>query len=302
MALELYHDPAVFRAACESVRAQGGSLGLVPTMGALHSGHMALVQEAKRLTTKVAVTLFVNPTQFSAGEDFGRYPRTLDHDRTLCESNGVELLFVPSAEAMYPPGDSTRVRVTGIADGLCGAFRAGHFEGVATVVSKFFGLAGTCTAVFGKKDYQQLKVIERLAKDLMLPVTIVGHPIVREPDGVAMSSRNAYLTADERRRASAIVVGLSSAWRSFEAGERSAPRLIERLKSQLVSAQLDIQYAELTHPESLETWSTRTDLPERVLLAAAAYCGKTRLIDNVVLGEDPDPLDDAGAGNFPHAE
>jgi len=302
MALELYHDAAGFRSACESVRAHGGSLGLVPTMGALHAGHMALVQAAKRLTTKVAVTLFVNPTQFSVGEDFGRYPRTLEQDRKLCESNGVELLFVPSVEEMYPPGECTRVRVTGITDGLCGTFRSGHFDGVATVVSKFFGLAGTCTALFGKKDYQQLKVIERLVKDLMLPVSIVGHPIVREPDGVAMSSRNAYLTADERQRAAAIVVGLSSAWQSFEAGERSAPRLIERLKSKLVSEQLDIQYTELTHPENLEAWGTRTDLPERVLLAVAAYCGKTRLIDNVVLGEDPDPLQAAAAGHPSPAE
>jgi len=290
MTLLLHDDPGSFRAACVGIRAEGGTVGLVPTMGALHAGHMALVHAARSLTSKVAVTIFVNPTQFSAGEDLGRYPRTLERDRELCEKAGVDLLFVPRAEDMYPPGDSTRVRVFGISDGLCGAFRAGHFEGVATVVAKLFGLVGTCTAVFGKKDYQQLKVIERFVRDLMLPVTVVGYPIVREPDGVAMSSRNAYLSADERARATAIVRGLSRACRSFSEGNRSAARLLEQIKFEIATATLDLQYAEVADPESLEPWSNREELPARALVAVAAYCGKTRLIDNIVLGEDSDPL------------
>ncbi len=290
MGLRLIHTASEFRSACDEVRFQGGSLGLVPTMGALHVGHLALVHDAKRRASKVAVTLFVNPTQFSAGEDFGRYPRTLDRDREACEQAGVDLLFVPSVDEMYPPNDSTRVRVTGISEPLCGAFRPGHFEGVATVVAKFFGIAGACTAVFGKKDYQQFKVIERFTRDLMLPVTIVGHPIVREPDGLAMSSRNAYLSSDERARATAIVRGLSSAYKLFVSGERSAERLLGSIKSCIVDAHLDPQYVEIADAETLDSLSQSPALPERALVAVAAFCGKTRLIDNVVLGEDPDPL------------
>ena len=290
MGLKLIHSAAEFRSACDSIRSRGGTLGLVPTMGALHAGHMALVHDAKQRTSRVAVTLFVNPTQFTPGEDFGRYPRTLEPDREQCENAGVDLLFVPSVEEMYPPGDNTRVRVLGIADGLCGAFRVGHFEGVATVVAKFFGLAGACTALFGKKDYQQLKVIERFARDLMLPVTIVGHPIVREPDGLAMSSRNTYLSADERKRATAIVQGLSVANQRFAEGERNARVLLDCVKVKIAAAELELQYAEITDPESLESWSRSPALLDRALLAVAAYCGRTRLIDNIVLGEDPNPV------------
>lgn len=289
MALTLLHSAKEFRSACDGIRARAATFGLVPTMGALHAGHMALVEEAKRRATHVAVTLFVNPTQFSAGEDFGRYPRTLERDLERCEAAGVDLLFVPKVEEMYLPGDATRVRVLGVTDGLCGAFRVGHFEGVATVVAKFFGLAGACTAIFGRKDYQQLKVIERLARDLMLPVTIVGHPIVREPDGLAMSSRNAYLSVDERKRATAIVQGLSGAHRRFTQGERDARVLLDAVKLAIAASGLDLQYAEITDPENLESWSETKTLPDRALLAVAAYCGKTRLIDNLVLGEDPDP-------------
>ncbi len=185
---------AQFRAACDEVRAQGGILGLVPTMGALHKGHVDLMREAKRITSQVAVTIFVNPTQFAPTEDFGQYPRTLERDLEQCEAAGVNLIFVPSVREMYAPGDSTRVRVSGLTDVLCGAVRPGHFDGVATIVTKLLVLAGTCTAIFGKKDYQQLKVIERLALDLMLPVKVIGYPIVRESDGLAMSSRNSYLS------------------------------------------------------------------------------------------------------------
>jgi pantoate--beta-alanine ligase len=236
------------------------------------------------------VTLFVNPTQFSAGEDYSKYPRALERDIQLCEAAGVDLLFAPVVSEMYPDGECTRVRVSGLTDVLCGAARPGHFEGVTTIVAKLFGLAGPCTAVFGKKDYQQLRVIERMTRDLMLPVKVVGHRIVREPDGLAMSSRNAYLSPDERRRACAIVKGLASAHRAFNSGERGGAALLERVRSSVAVDNLTLQYAELADPESLQLWSDRSELPARALLAVAAFCGTTRLIDNLVLGEDSDPL------------
>jgi len=248
------------------------------------------MHEAKRLATHVAATIFVNPTQFAANEDFGQYPRTLDADMAKCEAAGVNLLFVPDVREMYAPGDSTRVRVSGVADVLCGAVRPGHFDGVATIVTKLFVLAGTCTAVFGKKDYQQLKVIERVASDLKLPIRVVAHPIVREPDGLAMSSRNAYLSAENRRRSCAISRGLSKAWRIFESGERDIDPILDCVRTELAIEHLQLQYAELADADTLELFGGQSRLSERALLAVAAYCDKTRLIDNVVLGEDLDPL------------
>lgn len=281
---------AQFRAACDEVRAQGGILGLVPTMGALHKGHVDLMREAKRITSQVAVTIFVNPTQFAPTEDFGQYPRTLERDLEQCEAAGVNLIFVPSVREMYAPGDSTRVRVSGLTDVLCGAVRPGHFDGVATIVTKLLVLAGTCTAIFGKKDYQQLKVIERLALDLMLPVKVIGYPIVRESDGLAMSSRNSYLSLENRQRACAIVKGLSQAWRAFVSGERRAAPILDCVKSAIAAENLKLQYVDLADADTLALWNNESNLPDRALLAAAAYCGNTRLIDNVVLGEDLDPL------------
>jgi pantoate--beta-alanine ligase len=286
----LCSNTAQFRAACDNVRAQGGTLGLVPTMGALHRGHVALMQQAQRVTTHVAVTIFVNPTQFAAGEDLGQYPRSLEKDTERCHAAGVQLLFVPAVQEMYPTGDATRVRVSGLTDVLCGGVRPGHFEGVATVVTKLFGLAGTCTAIFGRKDYQQLKVIERLVLDLMLPVKIIGHPIVREADGLALSSRNSYLSVENRQRASALVKGLSKALRSFLEGERRAPQILDCVRSELATEGLRQQYVDLADADTLEILNGESPVPERALLAVAAYCGQTRLIDNIVLGEDSDPL------------
>lgn len=264
-------------------------------MGALHRGHVALMKEAQRLCSHVAVTVFVNPTQFGPGEDFTQYPRTLEKDTEQCNAAGVDLLFAPSLHEMYASGDATRVRVSGLTDKLCGATRLGHFEGVATIVTKLFVLTGACTAIFGKKDYQQLKVIQRLARDLKLPVTITPHSIVRESDGLAMSSRNSYLSSENRQRARAIAMGLSKAWRAFSAGERAAAPLLGCVRSELATARLEPQYVELADPETLETWSANSTLPDRALLAVAAFSGSTRLIDNVVLGEDPDPLQDTAA-------
>jgi pantoate--beta-alanine ligase len=290
MSLRLYTSAAQFRAACNDVRAQGGTLGLVPTMGALHSGHISLMHEAKRLATQVAATIFVNPTQFAANEDFGRYPRTLEADTAKCEAAGVDLLFLPEVQEMYAPGDCTSVRISGITNVLCGAVRPGHFDGVATIVTKLFVLAGTCTAVFGKKDYQQLKVIERVVNDLKLPIRIVGHPTLRESDGLAMSSRNAYLSAENRQRACAISRGLSKAWHIFEAGERGVHQIVASVRAELAAENLNLQYAELADVDTLDLYGSQATLPERALLAVAAYCDGTRLIDNIVLGEDQDPL------------
>ena len=213
MTLELHRSVEEFRLACERVRQGGATLALVPTMGALHEGHLALMREAARQADVVAVTIFVNPTQFGPSEDLASYPRDLEGDLERCRSVGVSLVFAPADSDMYPGGDATRVRVSRLTDHLCGRSRPGHFEGVTTIVAKLFAVAGPCTAVFGRKDYQQLKVIERMTRDLMLPVRIVPHPTVREPDGLALSSRNAYLGADERARARAIPRALSRAVR-----------------------------------------------------------------------------------------
>jgi len=289
MTLELVTGVDEFRAACDAVR-QKGALGLVPTMGALHRGHLALIEEAKKLTSAVAVTIFVNPTQFGPGEDFARYPRTLERDVELCREAGAALVFAPEADAMYPKGEKTRVHVAGLTEHLCGPRRPGHFDGVTTIVSKLFAVAGPCTAVFGRKDYQQLKVIERMTRDLLLPVTIVGHPTVRDDDGLALSSRNAYLSADERQRALAIPAALSAAVLSFAAGERRVAELAGAAERAIAAAATRVDYVSLADPDELSPLSPEEPVPARALLALAAFIGSTRLIDNVVLGEDRAPL------------
>ncbi|HEY3494578.1 MAG TPA: pantoate--beta-alanine ligase, partial [Polyangiaceae bacterium] len=216
---------AAFRAACERVRAGGLRLGFVPTMGALHAGHLALVAEARRLCDVVAVSIFVNPTQFGPGEDLEKYPRPLERDLLLCREAGVSIVFTPSASELYPKDERTRVRVARLTDWLCGPFRPDHFEGVATIVTKLFAASGACTAVFGRKDYQQLAVVRRLARDLLLPVDVVGYPTQRDTDGLALSSRNVYLSAAERERALAVPRALGAAARAHRAGERNAGAL-----------------------------------------------------------------------------
>jgi pantoate--beta-alanine ligase len=281
---------AAFRAACDAVRAEGRTLGLVPTMGALHEGHLALVDEAARHANVVAVTIFVNPTQFGPNEDFSKYPRVLERDLELCRGRGVAIVFAPPASEMYPEGEQTRVRVEGLATHLCGPFRPGHFEGVATVVAKLFALAGACTAVFGRKDYQQLKVIERLARDLLLPVSVVGHPTVRDPDGLALSSRNQYLSNTERERALGVARGLSAAFRAHADGERGAGELRRQALGFIEPVASKIDYVSVADPERLSPFGGDARVGERALVAVAAFVGTTRLIDNLVLGEDKDPL------------
>ena len=211
----LWTETEAFRTACDEARARGERVALVPTMGALHAGHLALVAEAQRRADFVVASVFVNPTQFGPKEDLDKYPRTLEADRQLVASAGGAGVFAPAPGLMYPPGDETRVRVGNTAGSLCGKHRPGHFEGVATVVTKLLTVTGRCVAVFGRKDYQQLAVIRRLVADLLLPTEIVGVPTVRESDGLAMSSRNAYLSAEARKLARAIPQGLSEAVRAF---------------------------------------------------------------------------------------
>jgi pantoate--beta-alanine ligase len=278
---------AELRAACDEARRGGARVGFVPTMGALHAGHLALVSEARRRTQLVVSSIFVNPTQFGPGEDFTRYPRDLEGDVRKLETAGADVVFAPAPEEMYPPGDDTRVHVRTLTTMLEGAHRPGHFEGVATVVAKLFAAVGPCTAVFGRKDYQQLLVVKRMASDLLLPVEIVGHPIVRDHDGLALSSRNAYLSTEERARALAIVRGLDAAVRRFAAGERDARALEGVARASIEAAATSIDYVEARGAETLAPIAT---VESRAALLVACRVGSTRLIDNVVLGDDAPPL------------
>jgi len=288
--VSVFSSIAEFRGACDAVRGRGERLGFVPTMGALHAGHLRLVEVARRHAERVAVSIFVNPTQFGPNEDFAKYPRTLERDVQLLAGAGAELVLAPSAEEMYPAGETTRVRVGRLGEHFCGPFRPGHFEGVATVVTKLFSIAGPCTAVFGRKDFQQLKIIERLARDLLLPITVVGEPTVRDADGLALSSRNAYLSAEERSRALAIPRALAGAAARFQAGVRNAGALIEPVRAALAAAGLRADYADIADPEGLFPFALDATVGERALVAVAAFCGTTRLIDNLVLGEDQAPM------------
>ncbi len=301
MAPRIVRTPDELRAELGAVRGAVGSapghaarghaadgVGFVPTMGALHEGHLALVREARRHAPYVVASIFVNPTQFGPTEDLSRYPRDLDGDVRKLGTVGADLVFAPDPASMYLPGDDTRVHVGGVAGPLEGERRPGHFAGVATVVAKLFALVGPCTAVFGRKDYQQLLVVRRMTLDLMLPVTLVGHPIVREAGGLAMSSRNAYLSAEERARALSIVRGLDAAARAFAAGERRRASLEGAVTASMADAVSAIDYVEARDADSLAALGEHVG--ERAALLVACRVGTTRLIDNVVLGEDPPPL------------
>jgi pantoate--beta-alanine ligase len=282
----IVRKPADFRRACDEARDQEHRVGLVPTMGALHAGHVSLIDEAKRRTDFVAVTIFVNPLQFAEGEDLDRYPRTMESDVEACRDRGVDVVFAPEPEAMYPAGFQTQVTLSQVTKPLEGQFRPTHFDGVTTVVTKLFNLTGPCVAVFGRKDYQQWKILSRLALDLDMPIEVVGAPIVREADGLALSSRNRYLSGSERERARGIVTGLRAAFDAWERGERS-PQVLRRAAATPVEARFDrVDYVAVVDPETLEAPG---DVNARLLLAVAAHLGKTRLIDNLVLGEDARP-------------
>jgi pantoate--beta-alanine ligase len=265
----------------EATRRAGRRLALVPTMGALHPGHLSLMAEARARADVVAVSIFVNPTQFGPAEDLTRYPRDFDGDVQACARAGVDVVFHPEASEVYPPGHQTFVEVTELSRGLCGERRPGHFRGVATVVAQLFALFRPHTAVFGEKDYQQLLVVRRLTRDLHLLVEVVGMPIFREPDGLAMSSRNAYLSRAERRRALALFRGLEAARKLFAEGTNDAVRLTSTVRAALRAADVREDYVALVDAETLQPQETGTP---RSRLLGAAFVGATRLIDNVALG------------------
>jgi pantoate--beta-alanine ligase len=261
-----------------------GPVVLVPTMGALHAGHTALIDRARALAGPrgtVVVSIFVNPTQFGPNEDFSRYPRTLAADRALCARHGADAIFHPTAEAMYPGGYSTYVEEGTVSARLCGASRPGHFRGVCTVVLQLLHIVAPAVAVFGLKDYQQCAVIRRMVRDLHLPVRIVAVPTVREPDGLALSSRNRYLTAEERAQAPVLRRALLAARAQFRAGERDAAKLRRTLVSTIATAPLArLDYAEIADAESLAAVKT---IARPAVAALAVFFGRTRLIDNLEL-------------------
>lgn len=284
--MQVVNSPSEYRRHCDEARARGARVGLVPTMGALHDGHMALVAEARSRASFVVLTIFVNPMQFGPNEDFSRYPRTFEADLARCRDAGVDLVFAPDAGAMYPEGFASHVEVTGLTDVLDGVHRPGHFRGVCTVVSKLFGLTGASVAVFGRKDYQQYRVLHRMARDLDMPIDVVGMATVREADGLALSSRNRYLAPAERDRALAIARGLRAAYDAFAAGERAPARLEALVRTPIEGAFDAIDYVAIADPDTLAPLGSST---ERAMALVAARIGTTRLIDNVVFGEDPRP-------------
>ncbi len=290
MTLTLHRTVAEFRTAAQAVRNAGKRLGLVPTMGALHAGHLSLVAEAAARAAEVALTIFVNPTQFGPNEDFARYPRTLERDLELCREAGVAHVFAPDASEMYPEGERTRVQVSGLTAALCGPHRPGHFDGVTTIVSKLFAVSGECVAVFGRKDYQQLKVIERMTRDLLLPVEIVGLRTLRDADGLALSSRNAYLTPEERQRALVHPARADGHRDRLPSGRAPYFRAPRSGLAELSRGGLRLDYATLADADELTPLPEDGLSGERLLFAVAGFMGKTRLIDNVVLGEDRAPI------------
>ncbi len=274
-------SPANLAEWARQVRARGETIALVPTMGFLHEGHLALMRDARGRAQHLVTSIFVNPLQFGEGEDLERYPRDPEGDAAACRSVGVDVIFAPEVPALYPDGFQTRVHPGPLAEGLCGASRPGHFGGVLTVVLKLFNTVKPHVAVFGQKDYQQLAIIRRMVRDLDVDTEIVGLPTVREPDGVAMSSRNAYLTDAQREQARALVRALDLAELMVEQGERGAEEIV-RAAADLIQGKplANIDYVELVDADTLEPFCT---LERPAVLAMAVYFGATRLIDNRVL-------------------
>jgi len=275
-------EPAVIRSPAEmtawslAARARGERVAFVPTMGALHEGHVKLLREARGLGQRLALSIFVNPTQFGPNEDLARYPRDLPGDLAKAAGAGTDVAFVPDARDVYPAGFQTTVEVRELARGLCGPFRPGHFAGVATVVCKLFNVVRPDVAVFGEKDYQQLAIVRRMVTDLDMGIEIVGIPTVREPDGLAMSSRNAYLSPQERARALSLSRALFAARDAAAGGARDGALLVAQARAALDVDRVD--YVELVDADTLQQV---TDLRRPAVLAVAAFVGRTRLIDNV---------------------
>lgn len=288
--MRVARDIAALEAALAPWRAAGDTIVLVPTMGNLHEGHLSLVDRARTLGDRVVVTLFVNPMQFGPGEDFERYPRTFEDDRRLLEVRGADLLFAPETAELYPRGhgDATAVEVPGLSGILCGAFRPGHFRGVATVVAKLYNLVRPQVAVFGEKDYQQLVILRRMTEDLNFPVRVVGAPTVREPDGLAMSSRNRYLTPEERARAPVLYRTLQATVERVRSGVRDLAAVESEAMAALEAAGFRPEYVSVRRAGDLAPPGP----DDRALVVlAAAHLGAARLIDNIPFERGPAPPD-----------
>lgn len=279
--MDLLTDPGSMRAWSHAVRAGGASVAVVPTMGALHEGHLRLVERARELADLVVVTIFVNPLQFNQTSDFTTYPRPIDADLDLCRARGVDAVYAPTAATMYPAGFDTHVEPGALADQLEGPFRPGHFRGVTTVVTKLLSAVQPDIACFGEKDFQQLAIVRRMVADLDFGVEVVGVPIVREPDGLAMSSRNLRLTPDDRAAAVVISVALAAAAAAHSAGERSAERLADLALAVLHDEhRAKVEYVEVVHPDTLRSVA---DTSDGAVMLAAVWFGDVRLIDNRML-------------------
>ena len=280
--MRVLHSIDEMRAASRGARRDGKRLGLVPTMGALHQGHLSLVRAAREQCDQVVASIFVNPLQFGPNEDLAKYPRNFERDRELLAQEGVDFVFAPGVEEMYPAGAVTYVTVEGLSDKLCGRSRPGHFRGVTTVVAKLFNIVEPDRAYFGQKDAAQSTIIRRMVRDLNIPVEVVVCPIVREPDGLAMSSRNAYLDAPQRQAAVVLHRSLMAVQERFDHGERKVQALIEAGRQTFAQdPAVRLDYFEMVDPETLDPVS---DLSRGALVAVAAFVGKARLIDNIVLG------------------
>jgi pantoate--beta-alanine ligase len=296
--MKIVRSVAKMQELSRQARAGGLTVGFVPTMGYLHDGHLALVREARELSHVVVVSIFVNPTQFNNADDLANYPVDTAADTAMLEEEGVDVLFMPSASDVYPAGAATRVTVSSLSENLCGAFRPGHFEGVATVVAALFNMVLPDLAVFGRKDFQQLEVIKRMVRDLHFPIRIVEGATVRERDGLAMSSRNARLSAEERALAPVIHKALGAAAAAYARGERRAASLVAAASEVLSKCDaFRVEYLEVVDPDRI-TAAAVAD--ERSVMAVAAWLGPVRLIDNVVLAEhsqsSPSDLDRTSTG------
>ncbi|OQW95555.1 MAG: pantoate--beta-alanine ligase [Verrucomicrobia bacterium A1] len=280
--MKIIRSPAEMQTTALALRRDGRRIGLVPTMGYLHEGHLSLIRIARPHAEVVVVSIFVNPTQFGPNEDLGKYPRDFERDERLCREAGADIVFYPSAADMYPADHSVFVVEERLSRGLCGAARPGHFRGVCTVVAKLFNLVLPDSAVFGEKDGQQLRIIERMVRDLDFSVRIVRGPTVREPDGLAMSSRNVFLAPEERRQALCLRKALDRTEAMHRDGERDAEKVRKALREVIAEAPLArIDYVEIVDDVTLEPVQT-LDRPS--LVALAVFVGKTRLIDNTVIG------------------
>ena len=279
---------AEVRAVCDEERRDGGTVGFVPTMGYFHDGHRSLMRAARSANDLVVVSLFVNPTQFTPTEDLDAYPCDVEGDTRAAGEEGVDVLFTPSVDEMYPQPGATTVHVSGLTDGLCGARRPGHFDGVTTVVTKLLSIIGPCRAYFGRKDAQQLAVVTRMVRDLDLPVEVVGCPLVREPDGVAMSSRNAYLSDEERVAAAVLSRAIRAAADEIVRGERAAEPIVRGVRGRIAAEPLvEIDYAELVDGTTLAPIER---IDGDALLAIAAYIGRARLLDNCSISVSSDDV------------